>query len=352
MRKVITSYVKDNSNVTHSQFPKEPFVEHVNVEKVILEKPLNKTLQHTETSTKGFVDAFEIAYKTSSPLELRPDMFFIVIMQSLSKHIEKNVEKYRNLFTDSKEKQLLFKEVELDDYQAFIDSIGEQLREKIKFDPSVKFSTSTQISTTVNDVTLMNVCKEYYNYMMLTNCVEISAPKEGITEFHVYGTIDDWNQLINKVNYIGTTFELRFWTDYVTKVLTYIRDCNYNDKAFWDNAYKYKGSATGWFLAFFLYTKDGKLTSWKRIGDYFGGSYPDQITTTPFVYIRLAEKKDMELLSGLCGVYKDNVTGAISPCIGWAYGTKKSRELSREEEGDIWRHRKDAKYLNDHYYSS
>lgn len=334
--------------------PSTPFSKFTGIHKIILEEQPGKQLQQTDYKNPngGFVESFKIAHKKSLPLELRPDVFFIVIMQSLSKHIENNVEKYRHLFTENKDKELLIQEVGLDDYQTFIDKIGEQLRNKIKFDPKTNFSTATPISSGVNDITLMNVCKKYYDYMMMTlNCSGATrSASEGITSFHINGSIEDWNALIDKVNYIGKTFDLQFWTDYVAKVLSYIRNADPNDKTFWDNAYKYKGSETGWFLAFFLYTKDNQLTQWKKIGDFLGGSCPDQVTTTPFVYIRLGEKINMELLSGLCGVYRDTETNVISPCIGWAISEINSKTMTLEEEKDVIRHRSDAKYLHEYHF--
>ncbi len=240
MKKIVTSFGEKNPVKVINPFPTSgiissfrgnivnevlnvslvPFSNYQNISKYAVDYPETKKL--VISKTYGFHNAFHEAFTRHLPLELNPDMFWIIILQSLSKHVEKNVEKYRHLFTDSKEKKTIVIEAPENDYHRFICDIVSQLKSKINVDLSLKFSTTTPVMETVANVTLMNICKEYYGYHMTTLC--------GIPEFHIYGSDEDWDTLIHKVHDIGEIFKLETWTNKITDILINIKNCNYVKK--------------------------------------------------------------------------------------------------------------------------
>lgn len=287
--------------------------------------------QLVKCSNTGMLDAFALAFANHCPLVIEPHSLWILIMQSISKHVELNVEKYRGLFTDSTDKKTLVVEVNNDrEFKKFIDGITSQLNKLITFDPLVDFSTSTPVSNYVAKATLMDMSKSYYDYCMKIMC--------GIPEFHVYGTLEDWNKFIAKAKELGTLFDLKKWTDTIVEVVTKIRDCDYKkDTYFWNYAYNLDHGCggppgvSGWFLAFILYDSGDTMRMWKmpsekeqndRFRDKVSidiDEFKAQIVQVPFEQVDcLGNRKSMDLYAGFCGVYQDVDTGAFSPCIGWA----------------------------------
>ncbi len=83
-------------------------------------------MQLIQTSNKGFHDSLYMAYAQHLTFGLRPDHVWIMIMQSLSKHVELNAEKFRHLFTKSKKKEKLTVEIEHNQFIQFIDSMAKK----------------------------------------------------------------------------------------------------------------------------------------------------------------------------------------------------------------------------------
>lgn len=299
------------------------------------------TRKLVRTSTTGMHDAFALAFQNHCPLVLEPHALWILMMQSISKHVALNVEKFRHLFTTSKDKQHLV--VIVDDptqFRQFIDGIANQLESLVKFDPLVEFSTNTTVSNYVAKVTFMDASKSYYNYEMKVLC--------GIPEFHVMGTKDDWDKFITKAREMGQLFDLKKWTDTIVEVITRIRDCDYaKDSGFWNSAYSLDygcggpPGVTGWLLAFMLYDSNDRKQCWSiksirkndQLNDDKSNSYrlsgtrvetddlQSQIVQVPFIQtLPGGIQINMFMYAGFCGVYQDVDTGAFSPCLGWAVG--------------------------------
>lgn len=277
-----------------------------------------------QTGSKGLHDSVYVAYSQHIPFGLRPDHVWIAIMQSLSRHIELNPDKFKHFFTDSDEKKKLHVEIGLEQFDMFIDDMAKQLTASIKFDPNVTLSTFTPVSLAVSKVALMSLCNSYFDYSCSTLC--------GIPSINVYGTVADWNNIIEKVKMFGSMFDLADWTNTLVEVLTKIRDCDSNDTTFWSNIYKKNGGSggpyiSGWIMAFYLYSKHNEMFNWRPNmkntdfgygGGYSSGNMPTEIFEVPYTYNELGNLRDMKLYAGFCGVVQDKTTGEVQPCVGWA----------------------------------
>lgn len=282
-------------------------------------------MQLIQTSNKGFHDSLYMAYAQHLTFGLRPDHVWIMIMQSLSKHVELNAEKFRHLFTESKKKEKLTVEIEHNQFIQFIDSMAKQLGSKIKFDPVLDFTTSTPITIAVSKVSLMSMCKSFFDYACSTEC--------GVPDINVYGTVEDWNKIIEKLSVLGQLFDLKDWTNTLIQVVTKIRDCDANDKEFWSEIYKYNGGSggpfvSGWIMAFYLYTKgdNPRRFNWRfgmteedfgYDGGYSTSEFPSEILEVPYVYDDNGNIRNMNLYAGMAGVVQNKVTGEVQPCVGW-----------------------------------
>ena len=276
------------------------------------------------------------AYAEHRPLVLSPDMIWLNICQVFSHYANGNKEKLRDKFVFHDDKMNLVVQTNNDlmsedaDWSGimddFIRQIGENTKDNIAETFVADFSTTGKVERIASGITLMDVMKAYFDYIV----VYIAC---GIPEITLTGTPDDWKKVLDKTcslekygmeKWIGRLKPVlgefikasegkpnrRFWKDMVT---LYHPDqlrggvCSSERPTLLD----------GWFLRLFPYNKDGKRIT---MANNLTKMMPEMVRV-PFKYIAIngdtMKETQMELWSGFVGVEEDSTTLALTPKIGW-----------------------------------
>jgi hypothetical protein len=170
-------------------------------------------------TTNSFVNTFLDAYNFHKTLIIRPDDIKLQILMIISVCINNNPEKFRSHFVEHEGKKELIISNSVFSADYFCRKFGDLLEENIldkEFAQHFKskFSTTNQIISTVNNLTLMNSLKEYFSFTMVLDC--------GIPEIILEGNNDDWAKLVDTYEFFKKLFaesELKPWFRHFDKVL-------------------------------------------------------------------------------------------------------------------------------------
>lgn len=319
-----------------------------------LSKPLVSFGHHTVAA--GFYEAF----CTHRPVLISPDIFWLLICQGFSRHVNQNAEQLRSMCVNFDGKKTLsvarncenisdypFESV-FPDFSAQIAAFtGEELKNVISAD----FSTSTPTSLIATQITFMDSMKKYFNYRM-DMCVC------GIPSVYLEGTFEDWVHLQQKLSKISQ-YCPKNWIQELSKIISQIIETKQGnlDLEFWRNmirvrtlkisdgngcvpsrGFHLKSYIDGWILNFYPYNHKGKA---RRMNSLLKdiGKLPSEIVTTPFKLFDTGSsiEYDSALSAGFFGMEEDPVTHCLKPEIGWAVQvdtqkTGASFELSFDSE--------------------
>jgi hypothetical protein len=180
-------------------------------------------------TNNNFINAFLDAYNYHKTLVIRPDDIKLQLLMIISTCVNNNPEKFRSYFVNhTDKKELIIRNANFDaDY--FCNKFAELLEENIKDKEfaqqyTTKFTTTNQIISTVNNITLMNTLKEYFSFTMICQC--------GIPSVILSGTNDDWNTLFQTYDYFKKIFldsELKNWFTHFDKIIYLFKKMR-NDK--------------------------------------------------------------------------------------------------------------------------
>jgi hypothetical protein len=219
----------------------------------------------------NFINTFLDAYNYHKTLKLRPDDIKLQILTIISICVNNNPEKFRSYFVDFEgKKELIVKNPVFNpDYfcKKFAESLDENIKDK-KFASHYtnKFTTTNQIISTVNNITLMNTLKEYFSFSMMLSC--------GIPCVILDGTDDDWKKLNTSYKYFKSIFgktELKDWFRHFDKIMELfmmMRSGKITDhiKEMWKRVISYipQGSGGdkilgGWVRLFVPYNNNNRL---------------------------------------------------------------------------------------------
>jgi hypothetical protein len=270
-------------------------------------------------STSALLKAIRVAYDNHLPLRISPDMFWITVVNSVGVHINKNAEKFRDIFVDHDGKKTLtaiYDPMVAINWQNMVDQltgqiVGDSKSEFAKLVALPHFTTTNDVSITASKASLMSALQSYYAYRMEPMC--------GIPEIVMQGTLEDWQKLRDIVGQLANIpLELGRYFSRLDKIFAqFIRtyqgdvDVDFWSKIFSVNRYG-SGSShwNGWSTHFYIYDDDGKM-----INDGIdGGAVPNSYTTTPFEFIDTnGNSENRHLLSGMfsVGMYDDHSVGPI-----------------------------------------
>jgi len=171
----------------------------------------NSNLIDKGQTTNNFINAFLHAYNQHKTIKIRPDDIKLQILNIISICVNNNPEDFRHFFVEHQGKKDII--VKLIEYNSNImcHIFGKLLEENIKvpeFAQKYKstFSTTTQVISNVNILTLMNTLKEYFNFTLILSC--------GIPSVLLMGTQTDWIKLKEDYEYFKSIFsnsELKNW---------------------------------------------------------------------------------------------------------------------------------------------
>ena len=304
---------------------------------------------------KTFVSCFG----SHRPLVLSPDIIWLLIAQTIAKHIDANSEKLRGKFVNFDGQMDLFVESETDlfdkdtDWMSILQGMYGQIasRTKAEVAPRMRFDfTTTGANETIASIaTLMGSMKTYFRF-------HITHMICGIPSITLLGTEEDWKKILEKTELLKTV-HLKSWYEWLQPILKeFVRAAQGKPNlAFWKSIVMqarwedFDGERgcipdfreiDGWCVALFPFL-DGER---RRLDKCYKDATKDsEMTRGKFYYHRMFpdgtyETFPMELWSGFIGVEEDKETFALMPKIGWFV------RQSDEEEENLDRLRKQDKY--------
>ncbi len=276
------------------------------------------------------------AYAEHRPLVLSPDMIWLDICQVFSHYVNENAELLRDKFVVHDGKMSLVVRTDEDlltgdaDWSAimndFIRQIGENTKGNIAETFVADFSTTGPVERIASGITLMDVSKSYFDYVVFRIVC-------GIPNITLTGTPDDWKKVLEKTCALEK-YGMEEWIESVKPVLAEFVKASEGlpNQKFWKDMVtlshpnKLRGGGCssesptvldGWFRRLFPYNKDGKHV---KTATQLSEMLPEMVRV-PFRYIVTdglsTTETSMELWSGFVGVEEDSVTLALTPKIGW-----------------------------------
>lgn len=314
----------------------------------------------------GFVSAVRMAFAHHVPLQFGPEHIWTLIIQSVSKHIEQNAEKYRSKFVNFDGKQLL--RIHRDNFSKgspnndwagcfteFSSMIESFVGAENKANLCPTFSTQTTTSQAVAELSLMDCMKSYFEYRVRTKC--------GISKVRLQGTPDDWSALRKALEPLRE-FDLGWWVDILAPIIDNLAAASAGGavmKDFWQYIYKHwdlRGSGAhptvdGWITNFFLYINEKQRDpkSFRSLETFVAESkqkqghrwhspgvpqkaVPTGITKTPFIWEYLGDEIPMTFYGGFVGA---NMEGEfVTPVLGWAVGEKVEEAPKKPQQRNWW----------------
>ena len=314
-------------------------------------------------SLHPMVAAIHEAYQDHRPLVLSPDLFWLLIAQGLSLHVNRNIEEFRDRFGLPSEKQELI--VERDDlikgspenpWNEVVEEFCRKIEGHIGFENCSRFvctfSTTGSAERAANAIVLMDSMKSFFRYVVHTRC--------GIPQVVLEGEPADWQKLCDQTESMGRHFGVTWWTDRLSPILNRIaaNAAGTDDADLWQTIYKWTNGSggdhiTGWILNFFPYVGEGqrqrktplmedeeedefdgpddeegefpsldlsalRAVSSNRVTSLRSNDLPSGLSRAPFLWKYLDRQFAMEFIAGFIGITQDIETLRLRPKIGWA----------------------------------
>ena len=160
----------------------------------------------------SFISAATQAWSAHHPLRLRPEHIWLLILQSTAVHVEQNAEKLREKFVQhqGKKELVVVRDGFLvgsakNDWEGVVKEFVQQIDKSTVEDTcellECDFSSTSLVETIAGKITVMDICKSYFDYTVRTMC--------GFPEITLDGTKADWASLREKAG--------RLLTEKVTK---------------------------------------------------------------------------------------------------------------------------------------
>lgn len=291
-----------------------------------------------------FLTGILTAYKEHRPFVISPDIIWLLISQGFARHISNNAEEFRkDIVNFEKKKDLIVvtNDIQLGNqnsnwetvFPQFTNQISDYTGKELTDILTANFTTTTQTTKIVSQITVMEAVKEYFNYkVIMIGC--------GIPRITIEGTTQDWENVLDKTKYISK-YKLEWWTSELEPIIEQIIKAKKGrfDKKFWMNMVKAHtekkyGSPTtidGWIVKFFPYTKEGKKTDLKPIAKI--NNLASEIVKVPFILEDVTNKKSykMEFWAGFIGLSQNKNDYTLRPEIGWAINNKNTFNPEKSE---------------------
>ncbi len=307
----------------------------------------------------AFIDAITTAFANHYPLLLKPDHFWLMVVQGVAIHTNKHAEELRSNWVAHEGKKTLTVQRDnfvlgaANDWAGVVAEFEKQIRANTvagavdMLTPS--FSTTTFNETVAAQVAVMDVLQSYFDYRVKTKC--------GFREITLAGTKEDWQQLAARsVNLVKTKClpELaKVWAPALESVYERILATfeGQVDVKFWQSFCKRGGKLgsggctwlNGWFNVFLPYgmkspnhccrpydAKDRFVQTGLK-EDWFGMDrkvpsdaqglemceIPTGLSVAPVEWEYLGNSIPLQFKAGFIGVTQDPETRYISTEVGW-----------------------------------
>ena len=333
---------------------------------------------HTNTRRvrdNSFIKTAVEAFSHHYPFALRPQHIWILILQAIADHVNQNAEEVRSKWVKHNEgkKTLVvcrddFVRGEPNDWASVVvndgepDSFGAQIRENAinttQLSPKFTGTATNSVEHIAQQITVMDVCKEYFKYGVYTLC--------GFPFVVMEGSLDDWKMLRAEAETVLKDRCVEEWASEWSKALLPLLDKfveeyqaqTKGDSLFWNAMCRKGGIAgsggytylSGWLNVFFPYLNGGsksnrycvpykaekayKLDEHSVEEDPDLGpqwtSLPSGLSKAPVTWSYYGQEIPLEFLSGFVGMTFND--GVAKPVVGWSVVELDEKETSPNAE--------------------
>lgn len=286
------------------------------------------------------------AYVNHCPIVLTPDIFWLLIIQGFTRHVEFNSEKLRDKFVDFQGKKelaannIIYETIEgipqekwEIDIKNYVDDISKYVGKDLISILKPDFSTTTEIINQVGQISIMSCMKNYFVYKSYYGGC-------GYPKITLEGNVDDYIKIKEKTLKLKK-YDLDFWIDEIIPILDKIIETRKGnvDKEFWKKMYyNVEGSINssgqtkkvkkikGWLLKFIPYDDKNKIkrNNLDELGfkePFF--NIPKDIINCPIIMHHITTHVETELVirAGFIGMRQDEKTYEMKPEFGWYVST-------------------------------
>lgn len=362
------------SDVEVASARKQPLDREATLKK-LLHQPVEALYEGTGrlvlcSDANALAEAVQLAFIEHRPLTLSPDSVWLCIARGFAEHVNQNSDALRRrLVRHEGQLTLVVERADFtlgqpnpwpEAFAAFSEKIAEhvgRLRDLVVAD----FSTTGPTERAASDVVLMDGFQAYFEYVMMIGC--------GIPSITLLATRADWRSIRTRAAHFAE-YGLDWWTKSLLPVLDQFVSAAEGapDASFWRSLFRYESGSgrsdlTGWIHVLFPYIEDfnGKRVpnehiatwaeDWRTVDarlakyDLRGPALSQLLPSVSSVPVKVIDQRtgiasSLRFVAGMFGVVEDEVTGAISPEIGWAV-------VHGIENGKKWHHRDDFVFAQD-----
>eukprot|EP01083_Nonionella_stella_P195198 719262_1 len=318
------------------------------------------------------------AWSEHYPFRFRPEHIWLLILQSVAVHVDQNAEKLRDKYVTHEDKKTLIIEISaspsakewMSTIQGFVQKIDENTVKDTCELLDCDFTTSTLAERLATKVTIMDICKSYFEYRCRTMC--------GFPEVTLDGTKGDWIKLKQKtVQLLNDKVDKKFGAQWAEALLPLLNrfivafDGNI-DCVFWNSMIKRgatHGSGAyrwycGWFNILFpllkgrwnrhcvpysmdkSYVKQGFNANGTSRGHNAQCDFPMGLGTAPVTWDMNGTIIPLKFLAGFVGYKQDPKTLEIVPNVAWcvAYALTDKEIEDKKAKSKSGRKSKSGKY--------
>ena len=310
---------------------------------------------------KSLITGLARAYQFHFPINVSPDMIWILVLQGYSSFMDKYSELVREKYVNFEGKKTIH--IELSDspldeateeeWDGMIDDCVEKISKYVGKETILNlqsdFTTTNAASLLVSQTSIMSAMKNYFVYKGICGIC-------GISKIILEGSLEDWEKIKSKLNYLSK-FGLNWWTKHLIPIIDniiktkeyYQKNMTLNNELinFWKNMIKIKDKNgeyvrdifNGWIIKF-IPDYSGKLP--KLYDELKEEDIPDQIISCPLEILEVRydgykTNYKCDIHSGFYGVIQDKKSLAIKPVIGYAVvlEDKETSILTKEDKEEI-----------------
>jgi len=331
----------------------------------------NMSNTDSKYTVNSFITSALDSWSNHYPFRFKPEHIWLLILQAVAIHVDQNAEKLRAKYVNHKGKMTLT--VRRDDFvmgsdkndwegviEEFVDQIDANTVKDTATLFDCDFSKSSLMDKICTKVTIMDICKSYFNVRFMTLC--------GFPQITLDGHRADWVRLKQKTSLLlSTKVDKQFGTEWAKALIPLLDrfidafDGNI-DCLFWNSMikrgaqseriYKAESYYTGWFNILFPFTKHSRrnvycvpysmdrayveqaLTLSRCVdkGQEAGGKvddYPSGLATAPVTWGYQGEEMKMAFIAGFVGHQQDPKSLEICPNLEWMLAHGEILSISR-----------------------
>ena len=331
-----------------------------------------------DDNTSGFISCTLKAWSEHYPLRLKCEHLWLLILQGVAVHVDKNAEKLREKYVTHDGKMKLCVDISANpstkEWETTIQNFVSQIDKNTVKDTcelfECDFTTSTITEKLAAKVTIMDICKNYFSYMCFTRC--------GFPEITLAGKKQDWEKLKAKTEQLLETKVDKQFGDEWGKALIPVLDRFIDafdgkiDAVFWNSMIKRGATGgsggyswySGWFNILFPFLTDKKnpmcvpysdkhsyvQSGFVKRGIGYGENkqtdYPIGLSSAPVTWNKMGQMIEMKFLAGFVGFTSTEIerkqdekdketikTYELCPNVAWCVATEK-KDKKKEDEND------------------